>query len=115
MRRSATETLENRAIASATAAAQGRLAKGEGLAGPLSETGVFPGLALQLIQVGEETGQLDAMLLRIADIYDDEVKRSLQRMLSMLVPLVTLALGLLIAGIILSMMAAILSAYDLPF
>jgi general secretion pathway protein F len=109
------ETLENRAITDATARAQGRLAKGEGLAHPLMETGVFPGLALQLIQVGEETGQLDAMLLRIADIYDDEVKRTIERMLSLLVPLVTLALGVLIAGIIGSMMAAILSAYDLPF
>ncbi len=79
------------------------------------ETGVFPNLALQLVRVGEETGKLDAMLLRIADIYDDEVKRSIERMLSLLVPLVTLALGVLIAGIIGSMMAAILSAYDLPF
>ena len=110
-----TETLENRAIAEATGRAQGRLAKGEGLADPLMETGVFPSLALQLVRVGEETGKLDAMLLRIADIYDDEVKRSIERMLSLLVPLVTLALGVLIAGIIGSMMAAILSSYDLPF
>jgi general secretion pathway protein F len=72
-------------------------------------------LALQLIQVGEETGKLDVMLLRIADIYDDEVKRTIERMLSLLVPVVTLALGVLIAAIIGSMMAAILSAYDLPF
>ena len=83
--------------------AQGRLAKGEGLAEPLAETGVFPGLALQLIRVGEETGRLDAMLLRIADIYDGEVKHAIQKMLSLLVPLVTLALGILIAGIIGSM------------
>jgi general secretion pathway protein F len=78
------------------------------------ETGVFPGLALQLIRVGEETGQLDQMLLRVAVIYDDEVQRTIQRMLSLLVPLVTLALGVLIAAIIGSMMAAILSSYDLP-
>ncbi len=110
-----TETMENRAIAAATGRVQGRLAKGEGLAEPLMETGVFPGLALQLIQVGEETGHLEEMLLRIADIYDEEVKQTIQRMLSLLVPLVTLALGVLIAGIIGAMMAAILSAYDLPF
>jgi general secretion pathway protein F len=110
-----TETLDNRAIAEASGRAQGRLAKGEGLAEPLMETGVFPGLALQLIRVGEETGQLDVMLLRIAEIYDDEVQRTIQRLLSLLVPLVTLALGVLIAAIIGSMMAAILSSYDLPF
>jgi general secretion pathway protein F len=109
-----TETLDNRAIAEAAARVQGRLAKGEGLAEPLMETGVFPGLALQLIRVGEETGQLDQMLLRVAVIYDDEVQRTIQRMLSLLVPLVTLALGVLIAAIIGSMMAAILSSYDLP-
>ena len=110
-----TETLENQAIAEATGRAQARLAKGEGLAEPLRETGVFPGLALQLIRVGEETGQLDQMLLRIAVIYDDEIKRTIERMLSLLVPLVTLVLGVLIAAIIGSMMAAILSSYDLPF
>ncbi len=110
-----TETLDNQAIAEATGRAQGRLAKGEGLAEPLMETGVFPALALQLIRVGEETGQLDRMLLRIATIYDDEVKRTIERMLSLLVPLVTLVLGVLIAAIIGSMMAAILSSYDLPF
>jgi len=109
-----TETLDNRAIAEAAARVQGRLAKGEGLAEPLMETGVFPGLALQLIRVGEETGQLDQMLLRVAVIYDDEVQRTIQSMLSLLVPLVTLALGVLIAAIIGSMMAAILSSYDLP-
>ena len=109
------DTLDNRAFAGAAAQAQGRLAKGEGLAEPLAETGVFPGLALQLVRVGEETGRLDAMLLRIADIYDEEVKRAIQKMLSLLVPLITLALGILIAVIIGSMISAIMSSYDLPF
>lgn len=108
------ETLDNRAFAAAAAQAQSRLAKGEGLAVPLAETGVFPGLALQLIRVGEETGRLDSMLLKIADIYDGEVKSAIQKMLSLLVPLVTLGLGILIAGIIGSMISAIMSTYDLP-
>ena len=71
-------------------------------------------LALQLIQVGEESGSLDDMLLRVADIYDDEVQRSLQRLLGLLTPLITVVLGVLIAVIIGSMVSAILSAYDLP-
>ncbi len=108
-----TETLENRAIAEAASRAQGRLAKGEGLSDPLMETGVFPGLALQLIRVGEETGQLDGMLLRIADIYDAEVKQTIERMLSLLVPLVTIALGVLIAGIMYSLIAAVMGSYEL--
>lgn len=109
------ETLGNRAIAEAVSRMRGRLAKGEGLAEPMMETGVFPGLALQLIQVGEETGQLEAMLLHIADIYDEEVQRTIERLLSLLVPLVTVALGILIAGIMYSLFAAMMSSYDLPF
>ncbi len=53
------------------------------------------------------------MLLRIADIYDEEVKRSLQRLVSMLVPGITILLGLLVAGIVATMLNAILGAYDL--
>ncbi len=109
------ETLGNLAVAETVAAMRGRLAEGEGLARPLAETARFPPLALQLIQVGEESGQLVQMLLRLADIYDDEVKRTLERLLALLVPLVTITLGVLIAVIIGSMLAAIMSVYDLPF
>ena len=108
------ETLENRAIAEAVGAVRGRLERGEGLAGPLGESGIFPHLALQLIQVGEETGEMEPMLLRIAEIYDTEVQRTIQRMLSLLVPLITIGLGVLIAVIIGSILSAILGAYDLP-
>ena len=107
-------TVENRAVAEALDEVHLRLAKGEGLARPMAETSIFPTLALQLIQVGEESGALEDMLLRVADIYDDEVQRSLQRLLSLLAPLITIILGVVIAVIIGSMVAAILSAYDLP-
>ena len=90
-----------------------RLKRGEGLAGPLAETGIFPRLAVQLVQVGEESGQLEAMLLRVADIYDEEVKRTLQRLLAMLVPVMTICIGIFVAGIIATMLTAILSSYDL--
>lgn len=90
-----------------------RLRRGEGLAVPLLETAMFPRLAVQLTKVGEESGQLDQMLLRAADIYDEEVKRAVQRMTSLLVPAVTIGLGLIVAGIIGSMLSAILSTYDL--
>lgn len=107
-------TVENRAVAEALEDVRLRLAKGEGLSQPMAETSIFPTLALQLIQVGEESGALDDMLLRVADIYDQEVQRSLQRMLSLLAPAITIVLGIVIAVIIGSMVAAILSAYDLP-
>jgi general secretion pathway protein F len=67
------------------------------------------------VQVGEDSGQLEQMLLKVADIYDEEVRRTLQRLMALLVPLVTIGLGLLVAGIIATMLTAILSTYDLSF
>ena len=90
-----------------------RLQRGEGLALPLRDTGLFPPLAAQLAQVGEDSGQLEPMLLKVADIYDEEVRRTLQRLMTLLVPVVTIGLGLLVAAIIAAMLSAILSTYDL--
>ena len=109
----ATGTIGNQVIASAIADIASRLRRGEGLAVPLMECGVIPRLAVQLVQVGEESGQLDAMLLRVADIYDEEVRRSLQKVFSLLVPVLTVCLGLVVAGIVGSMLAAIFSIYDI--
>ncbi|MGH6933803.1 MAG: type II secretion system F family protein [Dongiaceae bacterium] len=106
-------TLGNRALAQATDGLTARLKRGEGLAMPMMDCGAFPRLAVQLIQVGEESGQLDGMLIRVADIYDDEVKRALDRLMSLLVPVITIGLGVLVAAIIASMVTAILSVYDL--
>ena len=71
-------------------------------------------IAVQLIKVGEESGQLEEMLLRVADIYDEEVKRTIQRLLGLLVPVITIGLGIVVAFIVGSMLAAIMTAYDLP-
>ncbi len=109
------ETIGNSVIARSIDAVAGCLKEGKGLAQPLVEANVFPPLAMQLMRVGEETGHLEEMLLHVADIYDDEVKRTIDRMIALLVPLLTIFLGLLIAGIIVSILSAILSVYDLPF
>jgi len=107
------ETMSNRELAEAISGLAGRLKRGEGLALSLMETGLFPRLAVQLVQVGEESGQLESMLLRVADIYDEDVKRTLQRSLALLVPVLTICIGILVAGIIAIMLTAILSTYDL--
>jgi general secretion pathway protein F len=111
----AVDTLGNRALAQEAGGLADRLKKGDGLAAPLMASGVFPRLAVQLIQVGEEGGQLEDMLLRVASIYDEETRQTLQRMLALLVPMITILLGLVVAAVISSMLTAILSAYDLPF
>jgi len=108
-------SIGNRAVARAIESASSRLTRGEGLARPLRELPLFPRLAAQLVQVGEDSGQLEQMLLKVADIYDEEVRRTLQRVMALLVPLVTIGLGLLVAGIIATMLTAILSTYDLSF
>lgn len=107
------ETISNRELAGAIAGLAGRLKQGEGLSGPLMELGLFPRLAVQLIQVGEESGQIEPMLLRVAEIYDEEVKRTIQRLLALLVPVMTICIGILVAAIIATMLTAILSTYEL--
>jgi general secretion pathway protein F len=82
--------------------------------GPLSESGVFPPLALHMIAVGEETGRMESMLTSVADHYDLEVKRATKRLTSLLEPALIIGMGLLIGVVVLSMLMAILSIYDLP-
>lgn len=87
--------------------------QGQGLAEPMRRSGLFPSLAIQLIRVGEETGQLDEMLLKTADIYDGEVQRGVDRLMALLVPALTIGLGLVVAVIVGSLLTAILSVNQL--
>jgi len=86
---------------------------GGGLARNLSKSGRFPRLALQMISVGEETGQLDGMLMKVADTYDKEVRNTIDRLLSIFTPVVTMLLAAMIGTIVLSVLVAILSINDL--
>lgn len=108
------ETIGNAAIAEALPQLRERVKRGEGISGPLRECGVFPPLAVHMAKVGEETGRLEEMLLRVADVYDERVKTSLRRLLSLLEPLMILGLGLVVGFIVLSMLLAIFSVSDLP-
>jgi len=86
---------------------------GGGLAPNLASGGRFPRLALQMISVGEETGQLDTMLMKVSDTYDTEVRNTIERLLSVFTPVVTMLLAMLIGTIVLSVLLAILSINDL--
>jgi general secretion pathway protein F len=111
--RIAGDAVANHAIAESIRMLGQELRRGERMAPHLARSGVFPRMAVQLVQVGEESGELSAMLLRVSQIYDEEVKRSLQRLISMLVPAITIGLGLMVAGIVATMLSAILGTYDL--
>ena len=109
------DTLSNSVIASSIDSVAGRVKEGRGLAEPLKSTGLFPRLVVHLIRVGEETGKLEDMLSKLADIYDDEVARTTARLLALLVPALTIGMGVMIAGIIMSILTAILSVNTLAF
>ena len=109
------ETLANSMTRHAIEDIAASLQEGQGLAEPLAKAPHFPPLSAQLVRVGEETGQLESMLFKVADIFDGEVQRSVSRMLSLLVPALTLVLGGLIAAIIGAILSAMFAVYDLPF
>jgi general secretion pathway protein F len=79
----------------------------------LAEFNLFPKIAIQMIKMGEETGRLEEILIKIADIYDKQLGNSIQRMLSLLEPSLIIFLGVMIGGIIVSILLAILSVNDL--
>ena len=105
----------NRLLVRAIGQVQVRVREGKGMARPLSESGLFPALALNMIAVGEETGKLDSLLSEVANYYDQEVKRATKRLTSLLEPILILGMGLIIAIVVISMLLAIFSINDLPF
>ena len=107
------ETISNSMLRAALGTVMESAKEGKGIADPLEKTGVVPALAVQLTRVGEETARLDEMLLKIGDIYDEDTQRSIQRLLTLLVPGVTIALGIVVAIVMGSIVTAILSVYDL--
>ncbi|MCB1768362.1 MAG: type II secretion system F family protein, partial [Candidatus Competibacteraceae bacterium] len=109
------ETLSNQVMAAALGEVAEHVKTGRGLAEPLQDAGSFPKLAVQMIRVGEETGQLQEMLIQIADTYDGEVQTAVKRLLTLLEPAMILGLGVIIAGIIMSILVAILSLNELAF
>jgi len=109
------DALGNSVLREAVASAADRVKEGKGLSEPLSQAKIMPRLVIHLTRVGEETGRLEEMLLKIADIYDRETRRTVERLMALLVPAVTIGLGLIVALIVGSMMSAILSVYNQAF
>ena len=109
----AKEVVSNRKISHLLDEAGEDLKHGRGLAGPLVRLKALPDLALQMIRVGEESGALDAMLAKVASIYDRETRNSVQSMLTLLEPVLIIGLGVVVAGIIISILMAILGANEL--
>ncbi|MBW9263417.1 MAG: type II secretion system F family protein [Candidatus Thiodiazotropha sp. (ex. Lucinisca nassula)] len=109
------EVLNNSYIAQGIEQAAQQLKQGKGLSAPLIEQKLLPELAIRMLQVGEESGEIDAMLTDVADVYDREVRETVQRLLTLVEPVLIVGLGLIVAGIIISILLAMLSVNDLAF
>ena len=86
--------------------------RGEGISAPLARTKAFPLLASHLLTVGEETGKLDQMFARMADIYEAETRAAIKRFTAIFEPVVILVMGLIVGALVLSMLIAITSIND---
>jgi general secretion pathway protein F len=104
--------LSNSGIAAGLRQVAQGVKRGEGIAGPLRKVAVFPPLAAHLLTVGEETGRLDHMFNRMADIYENDTRAAVKRFTSLFEPLIILVMGVLVGALILSMLLAITSIND---
>jgi general secretion pathway protein F len=99
--------LTNRRMADALELVAQGVKRGEGVSAPLAAPGAFPPLLAHLLTIGEETGRLDAMFLRAAEIYEDDTRAAIKRFTSLFEPLIILVMGLAVGALILSMLMAI--------
>ena len=99
----------NHAVRAQVEAATEQVKGGGALALALAGDNVLPELALQMIEVGEEAGQLDSMLLKVAEVFDAEARRSIARLLAALVPTLTIVMAVLVAFIMLAIMLPLMS------
>lgn len=109
------ETISNRVIADMISSTAQGVKEGKKMSGIIKESGLFPPLATHMMLVGEESGKLDEMMVRMAEIYDDEVETAVKRMITLLEPVMILVMGLAVAFVVVSMLTAIFSVNDLPF
>lgn len=109
------EVINNQVISSAIDAVSKGIKEGKGVSSPLQKANVFPELALSMIKVGEETGQLDTMLLKVAMTYEKSLRLTIKRFISFIEPVMILFMGLIIGFIVLAMLMAIFSITEIPF
>jgi general secretion pathway protein F len=108
------EIVGNQSIALMIEPIRNGIKKGEGIAQPMKQSGVFPPLAMHLIEVGEESGKLDGMLIQVADVYDAEVRNSIKNLIAFFEPALILLMGIIIGTVVVSMLTAIFSINDIP-
>ena len=109
------DTVDNRVIADGLERVANSLKEGQSLAAPLAEIAHFPAFAVHMISVGEESGRLEEILQQVAQVYERETRTTIKRALALLEPVLILVLGVVIAGVIISILMAILGINQLVF
>jgi type IV pilus assembly protein PilC len=106
------DTSGNQVIANAIEAAKYEIQQGGMISLALQREEVFPLLAIQMISIGEETGELDSMMMKVADFYEDEVEQAVKALTSLIEPLMMVVLAVMVAVILLSMYLPLFKLYD---
>ena len=103
------ETAGNTVIANAISRVHDSVKEGESIVQPLDASGAFPPMVISMVDVGEETGQLPEMLLKIAEVYDDEVDNSVAGLTSMLEPIMIVMLAVIVGTIVIALFMPLIS------
>jgi type IV pilus assembly protein PilC len=108
----ASQSVSSPLLRAALADAQKRVKEGQSLSGALASTGLFPALAIDMIEVGESTGALPQMLNSVAEFYEDDVNTRMQAALSLIEPAIMIFMGLFVAFVLVSLYLPIFSLAD---
>jgi general secretion pathway protein F len=108
------DMMSNQAVGIAVARLADGVKRGGTIAAGMQQHGTFPALAVHMVRVGEETGRLEEMLLKVADTFETDVRTELKRVLGLLEPAIILGMGVLVAFIVVAMLLAIFSINEVP-
>ena len=103
---------KNTVLKQAIKEAQSNIREGEPIARPLKQSGQFPPMAIQMIKIGEQTGELEDMLVKISDTYDFQVNTEINSLTSLLAPAMIMLMGGIVAFIVFSVMTPIMQMYN---
>ena len=108
------ETIANRHLAAAVGGLGEGVKRGAGLAKPMAAAGIFPALAIHMVRVGEETGRMEDMLLKVGVTFEADTRSRLKRLIALAEPAIILVMGLLVGFIVVAMLLAIFSISEIP-
>jgi type IV pilus assembly protein PilC len=103
------DTAGNVVLSNAIQKVHDSVKEGESIVSPLEKSGIFPPMVVSMIDVGEETGQLPEMLLKVADVYDDEVDNTVAGLTSLLEPIMIVFLAVVVGTIVIALFLPLIS------